>query len=590
MASSIPTQTRAVDPFASYNSDTVNTLTRMVTYGEDGIAYAKACDVALDATSITEVVVKSGFVYKDDVWINITAQHTVDFTDSDHYYNFDSGFDEAGYYYIVLQYTFTKSRPAPEAKVLIIKPSQRSAYSAGGIWSFLKAVKVEGSGPFYVVSVHDYDPQNTGNRRLYVKTYQGSETYMMPYESTDKSRIAYDNNANEFFFGFASEWTALTVASGTNYVVDTSEFSKGSLVYIKSDGSLALAVATLGFSTADGVVARVATEGYIRMIGEINEVVPESGSDVTVGKVVYLSATEPGTITNDKSDRFSQFVGRCIRVTDATTNVTILFHRGEPTGIERGELATFIPETTLLSGVSWTLSGGLYYQDVDITDIDERNAIVTVWDATTGFMIQPQEIEFISTTTARVWMPVNTETLNVFIVGPSEITIANSDVIVVTDILASGGAWISDSGLYYQNVNVSSIESRSAAVLVRDTSTNEQIIPTEIEFDSTSILRIWMPVNTKELEVIAVGPTSTSTTILSIVTILPSGASWSLDGALYFQDIDITALGTNDVVIQFYDTSTLEIVTPSSVEFPDATTVRVWMPDNTKQLNATLIG
>ena len=108
MASSIPTQARAVDPFASYNSDTVNTLTRTVNYGEDSIAYAKSCDVVLDATSITEVVLQTGFVYKDDVWINVSAQHTVDFTDSDHYYNFDSGFDEAGYYYIVLQYTFEK--------------------------------------------------------------------------------------------------------------------------------------------------------------------------------------------------------------------------------------------------------------------------------------------------------------------------------------------------------------------------------------------------------------------------------------------------------------------------------------------------
>ena len=59
---------------------------------------------------------------------------------------------------------------------------------------------------------------------------------------------------------------------------------------------------------------------------------------------------------------------------------------------------------------------------------------------------------------------------------------------------------------------------------------------------------------------------------------------------LYFQDIDITSLGGNDVVVQFYDTSTLEVVIPSTVEFPDSTTVRVWMPDNTKQLNATIVG
>jgi len=589
MASSIPTQSRAVDPFASYNSDTVNILTRTVTYGEDGITGAKSCDVVLDSTSITEVVLQTGFLYKDDVWINISAQHTIDFTDSDHYYNFDTGFDEAGYYYIVLQYTFTKSRPAPQAEALIIKPSQRGAFSEGGIWLFLKAVKIEGSGPFYAVSVHNYDPENVNNKRLYLPTYAGSEVALPTYsQANDQSRIAYNFGDNDFYFGYSDEWVSLTVAGGINYVTDTSGFSLGDLVYMKSDGSISLAVATLGSSTADGVVSRVGTDGHVRTVGKIDNVTPESDSNVSVGKLIYLSGIEPGTITNDQTEPFSQFVGRCVEISDST-NATILFHRGEPRGVEGGELATYMAEVSLPSG-SWVLSGGLYYQDVDISDIENRNAVITVWDSTTGFLIQPQDIEFISTSVARIWMPVNTETLNVFVVGPSEVSTAESDVTVVTDTLASGGSWISSGGLYYQNVNVSNIESRSAAVLVRDTSTNEQIMPTEIEFDSTAILRIWMSVNTKELDVIAAGPISASTTTVGLVTILPRGASWSLDGGLYFQDIDITSFGDNDVIIQFYDTSTSEMVTPTTVEFPDSSTVRVWMPDTTKQLNATLIG
>ena len=91
MASSIPSQARAVDPFASYNSDTVNKLTRMLTYGENGIATPLSCDITLDSTSSSQVVLNPGFVYQDDVWINIDAQHEVDFTDSDQYYNFDTG-------------------------------------------------------------------------------------------------------------------------------------------------------------------------------------------------------------------------------------------------------------------------------------------------------------------------------------------------------------------------------------------------------------------------------------------------------------------------------------------------------------------
>jgi hypothetical protein len=158
MASNIPSQARAVDPFASYNSNSVNMLTRAVTHGEDGISSALSCDVIADAVSNTKVIVQPGFVFSDDVWIHISAQHTVDFTDSDHYFNFDTGFDEAGYYYIVLEYIYQKSRPAPQAKLLIVKPSQRSAYTEGGQWLFLKAVKVEGVGTFHAVSLHDYDP------------------------------------------------------------------------------------------------------------------------------------------------------------------------------------------------------------------------------------------------------------------------------------------------------------------------------------------------------------------------------------------------------------------------------------------------
>jgi len=67
-----PNQTRAVDPFSSYDSDTVNKLTRIVTHGEDAIEIAKACDVVLDATSNTSVIVTPGVIYKDDVWVWIS--------------------------------------------------------------------------------------------------------------------------------------------------------------------------------------------------------------------------------------------------------------------------------------------------------------------------------------------------------------------------------------------------------------------------------------------------------------------------------------------------------------------------------------
>ena len=45
MASNIPEQTRVVDPFASFNSDTVNQLTKMITQGDNGLTTTKGLDV-----------------------------------------------------------------------------------------------------------------------------------------------------------------------------------------------------------------------------------------------------------------------------------------------------------------------------------------------------------------------------------------------------------------------------------------------------------------------------------------------------------------------------------------------------------------
>ena len=89
MASNTPEQTRVVDPFASFNSDTVNQLTKMITQGDNGLTTTKGLDVTSDSTSpTTTVVVSTGTAYMDDVLITITSDHLVDFTDSNNYIAF----------------------------------------------------------------------------------------------------------------------------------------------------------------------------------------------------------------------------------------------------------------------------------------------------------------------------------------------------------------------------------------------------------------------------------------------------------------------------------------------------------------------
>lgn len=294
MAASIPSQERTVDPFASYNSNTVNDHTKMVTYDEEGMANINSLRVtdALDATS-TAVFVSTGFTYKDAVLIHMTAQGTVDFNTADHYYDWDSpglGFNENGYYYIVMNYVYVKSRPAPQASYQIIKPSQRGSFSTGGSWLFLAAVLISGVGGSgaQIDDILDYDPEDQDNKRLYVKTYAGTETFLPIHNQTrDQSRIAYDSTADEFYFGYSDHW---------------------------------------------------------------------------------------------------------------------------------GVINANIVQTTIQIG-DWILSSGSYYADVDISAIGTQYNAVTVVDDADNMKIEPQDIEFESSTNMKIWMPDNTHTLHVTVVG-----------------------------------------------------------------------------------------------------------------------------------------------------------------------------
>ena len=296
MASNIPetAQIRTVDPFASYNSDTVDKLTRMMTFDDNLLANVNSLRVTLDSTAANHVVVSTGSAFKDDTLIEITQEISIDFDDKDSYYDWSAGwFDEAGTYYLLLRYRYAKSRPAPVASYQILKPSQRSSFSLTGDWVFLAAVVVSWNGAtFQVDSVSDYD-SDTGtypnSKRRYLTKYAGSETILPSHnQNRDQSRIAYDALNDEFWFGYSDRWERLGTAS---------------------------------------------------------------------------------------------------KITDTTT--------------------------------SWTLSGGSYYYDVDITGlgISDQEVVVSCKDTSTNMVIIPQDIDLSQANKVRIWMPVNTVSLVVTVVG-----------------------------------------------------------------------------------------------------------------------------------------------------------------------------
>ena len=419
MASSIPNQTRAVDPFASYNSSTVNQLTEMVTRGENGLTDYNALQVTSDSTApFTQSVVSVGTIYKDDVMVTLTAPHVVDFTDPLHYVSFGAGFNEAGTYYIVLDYTYAKSRPAPQARIKILKPSQIPHPSMGTSLFFLKAVTVIFTGfTFRIDEYYDYDPAVPTIERIYTPLYFGVETILPTHVTQrDQGRVVYESETDTFWFGLENKWIESTGGAGgvkiTNVDTDSTNVWVGCIAYVDSNKIAQPAVA-LGVPTrADiGVLALgnvVENTSLATMAGDLIGVRVETGVSVSVGDVLYLSETEPGHVTSNKPTTYVQDVGRATTSGDDTIDIEMLF-------FPRAILSTSIKGTIYTT--DWISDSGSYRYDIDISGLDSTGyAIVTAFFANNGGimeLIQPSKVQLLDNFATglydelRVWMSSN---------------------------------------------------------------------------------------------------------------------------------------------------------------------------------------
>lgn len=75
-----------------------------------------------------------------------------------------------------------------------------------------------------------------------------------------------------------------------------------------------------------------------------------------------------------------------------------------------------------------------------------------------------------------------------------------SDTLVGADWILDGG-----TGLYYADLNISSILSTDYTITCKDTVTNKIISPYDIEVISTSTVRIWMQINTVSIRATIIG-------------------------------------------------------------------------------------
>ena len=588
MASNIPAQLRTVDPYASYNSNVVNNLTGIVTRGSNVLDYYNSLQVISDSTSpLTQVTVLTGTVYKDDMLIEITAPHTVDFTDPDQYISPGISFSgEDGIYYLVLQYTYTKSRPAPQARIKILLPSQTSSFANASDLVFLKAVDaLSGS----IVALYDYDPNDTTVQREYIRTYASNDIILPSFDQErDQGRVTYVPTEDSFYIGYEDRWE--NIDAGTGFEYDTLGFSRGDLVYISPASTLAKALASLSSTTADGVITKVADKGIVQTVGRVDNVNIESGVSFSVGNLLYLSDTEPGKATTQRTSPFYQFLGRVKSITDSTS-AEIIFSRGDPSGNIEVDLSEF--QYTSMVG-AWTLSGGSYYYDLDITAFDGTDVIIDLYDpSNSDRRFEPADIQYLNSSTARVWMPINTLDPEACIVGKAAATISSSDVKTVNATLNSGGSWILGGGVYHQDIDVSTLLNGKGVVTVYDQSTSEVIEPQWVSLTDATTVTVTMPVNTKTLEVTVVGEAISGITAnITYSATLLSGGGWNSSGGLYYQDIDTTELGldTEELVIGTQDADTGYKIVVGDIEFVSSTIIRIWMPVNTVSVVVIISG
>jgi hypothetical protein len=242
-----PSQLRTVDPYASYHSNVVNKLTRVVTRGKNCIHSKYAVDVVVDSTSPDNVVIVStGECFKDDVLIELTAEHSVDIRDSSNYA--PGAVVGAGTWYIVLAYVYSKSRPAPEASIQILTPNVL-ANITGGTYLFLKALTVTVPGPgATITAIHDIDPTlptplyQPDARRNFTQLYIGLEFTLPTFiQLTDESRVIYVQDQDEVYYGTSTHWEPLSAARAA---IDTTGYGVGTLVYVDSTGGVNAAIAT----------------------------------------------------------------------------------------------------------------------------------------------------------------------------------------------------------------------------------------------------------------------------------------------------------------------------------------------------------
>ncbi|MFW9871474.1 MAG: hypothetical protein ACFFG0_00020 [Candidatus Thorarchaeota archaeon] len=438
MASPIPTQERIVDPFASYNSNVVNKITQLITQDSNGLLTTNSLQVSLDSTSpVNTVVVSTGYAVKDDVLIHVTQEHQVDLTDTDNYVG--TPLITAGYYYLVLDYTYAKSKPAPQASIKVLTPNEiaAGAYSLGGQYLLLKIIQLSIPSGIQIDNLLDYDPSDSTVTREYLKYYAGTEYSIPTFSATrDQSRMVYESNRDKFYFGYKNGWGELSAGGvAVDINTDSTGVAAGNLCYVDENRDATLAIATSVDTCSDMVVLSVGTAasgaGRASIAGFVEDVPVETGVLIDVGDILYLSENEAGTVTNVQTFPVFQVVGRSLSQGSSTTPIDMIYSPKVPLAVNMEGQIT-----------SWVGPDGndYYYHDINVSGLDGTNAFICSWfDNSNGKQIIPVDVEIRNVgNIVRIYINDNTSVIDYIISSGSIGTITGG---------GSGGSGVSDHAL-----------------------------------------------------------------------------------------------------------------------------------------------
>lgn len=206
--SNVPNQVRSIDAFSSYHSNITNRLTRIVSKGENVILSKDSMQLSFDDSTANHIVtISPGYIIKDDVLIYFDQTFDIDMSDSEFYRSGTTPFDETGIYYITVAYAYQKTKPPPEAKIIILKPSEEDKILES-YYFFIGAVEILDSGTdLYIEDVFGYDPDNPDVTRNYPRSDTKIVATLPGYDSSEhEGSIIYDLETGFLYWGSPTGW------------------------------------------------------------------------------------------------------------------------------------------------------------------------------------------------------------------------------------------------------------------------------------------------------------------------------------------------------------------------------------------------